>query len=309
LYIADTKNGETYWDLTNKGHIGVIHNLCFTPDEKYLVSMDPGDVTIRVWDIKARKPHASFRFCGERGSNLWSNVDYVETAKHVFHIDVAPDFSKVAAEYGGIEGSTLTPDGKLLVVAGNTKGKIPFLDLRTGKAEKTIQLKRGRASRLHFTPDGKWLVAGVYYKTDKNESRGAIEIWDMEKQKQITSLGEHESRVTRIAISPDKKTIVSGGSMDGFRVWDVITGKQKFSYFTKDDPRLPRVKVSPDTPDKPFIQHSTMAAGCAFLANGETFIIVPSWSLWNTEVYFHETATGRPVDFRKAVKELKTPKN
>jgi hypothetical protein len=52
-----------------------------------------------------------------------------------------------------------------------------------------------------------------------------------------------------------------------------------------------------------------MAAGCAFLANGETFIIVPSWSLWNTEVYFHETATGRPVDFRKAVKELKTPKN
>jgi WD40 repeat protein len=304
LYVADGKTGETYWDLTNKGHTGTVHDICFTPDERFLISMDPRDMTIRVWDVKAKQAHSSFRFANPAVDMGWRNLEYMESAKNVFHIDVTPDLSKLTGEYAGIDGSTLTSDGKFLVVAGNTAGKVPFIDLESGKIIKTIQIKKGRASRLLCTSDGKWLVAGVYHKTEIGNPRGHIEIWDTETCQLIKTIGEQEQGVTRIALSSDKKTIISGGAFDGFRVWDVATGQQKYSYFTKTDPRLPRSKVSPDTPDKPFIQHQTLSAGCAFLPGDKTFIVLPSWSLWNTEIYFHDTATGKLLEHREAIKRV-----
>jgi WD40 repeat protein len=108
--------------------------------------------------------------------------------------------------------------------------------------------------------------------------------------------------VTHLALSPDKKTLVSGGVRDGFRVWDVETGKQKFSYFHKDDPRLPRVTEFPD--GSRHVQDKARSAGVSFLPDGKTFLIAPQWTLAKAEIYFHDTETGRPVDFRDAVKRL-----
>src|SRR5262249_34384351 len=133
-----------------------------------------------------------------------------------------------------------------------------------------------------------------------------IEICDVEKNEVVATFGKHDWSISRLAISPDKKTVISGGVHDGFRVWDVATGKQKFSYFTKDDPRMPR-ESRPYSDGSKYVQKQCRAAGVAFLPDGKTFLFVPGdWI--RTEVYFHDTATGQPVDFRKAVKELKSPK-
>ena len=58
----------------------------------------------------------------------------------------------------------------------------------------------------------------------------------------------------------------------------------------------------------PYVQKEAASAGVAFLPDGKTFLIAPHWTMWKTEIYFHDTATGEPADFREAVKRLPAEK-
>src|ERR1022692_3964749 len=85
--------------------------------------------------------------------------------------------------------------------------KVVFLNLESGKILKTMEAKFPRIASAAFTQDRKWLVISGF------ETRNG------------------ENRSTMIC------------NLDGVRVWDIATRKQKYSYFTKDDPRLPREKI------------------------------------------------------------------
>ncbi|MBI2806407.1 MAG: hypothetical protein HYX68_15615 [Planctomycetes bacterium] len=287
FFLVNSMTGALIWDLTNEGHVSVITNVCFTPDGKYLISTG-GDMMIRVWEIKNRKAHAVFRFTStNRRLNQWQSPLYKERAKYVYNVE---------GKYHHLQQSALSPDGKTFALAGNLDRKIPLLDLASGKVSKHIDIIQETAVSLAFSSDGKWLVVGGPMENAK------IEIYDVEKNKLVTSFGKHEWTVWRLAISPDKKTVLTGGVKDGFRVWDVPTGKQKFSYFTKDDPRMPRIKVFPD--GSKYVGNECRSAGVAFLPDGKTFVLVPHWQSITAEVYFHDTATGRPVDYRKRIAAL-----
>jgi WD40 repeat protein len=288
FFLANAKTGALVWDLTKLGHVSVIDDLLFTPDDKYLISTG-SDMMIRVWDIENKRPHAVFRFTStNKNFNRWQSPLYTEPAKLVYDIG--------GKYYLFGKSCALSPDGKVLAVAGNQESKVPVLDLAMGKIVKEIKTSQETANALEYTPDGKWLLVGGPMENAK------IEIWDTEKSELVASFGKHDWSVSCLAISPDKKTIVSGGVKDGFRVWDVATGKQKFSYFTREDKRLPKVKVFPD--GSKYVGNECRAAGVAFLPDGKTFLIVPHWGPMMGEVYFHDTATGEPVDYRERVKAL-----
>jgi WD40 repeat protein len=282
LFLVDLKSGKLLWDLGKDGHTNIVNSVYFTPDGKCMVS-NGGDGTMRIWDIEKRKSLALFKF-------RTRFFPLLEGEK-------SPRVHEMAGDYDYSMRFALSPDGRTVAVGGNTRGEIPFVELDTGKIVKNLKIKQDLAWSVQFTADGKWLIVGG------SQHKGIIEIWDIEKDKIVTSFGRHEWGICHLVISPDKKTLVSGGVSDGFRVWDVASGKQKFSYFTKDDPRMPRIKVVREDA-KPTISEHTRSAGCAFLPDGKTFLIVPHWTFWNTEIYFHDTATGRPVDYRERVKAL-----
>ncbi len=292
LYVADAASGKLRWDLSREGHLGVVRDLLFTPDAKFLIS-GASDMTIRVWDLQNKKAHAVFRFDSTNPQLKRWTPDGAERAKHVHDIE---------GKYVYLGRIALAPDGKTLALGGNVDGKIPLVDLATGKVVKAVALKQPKGACVQFTKDGKWLVVGGA------PPNGAVEIWDLEKGDIVTTFGKHESGIKHIAVSPDKKTVATGGTGDGFRVWDVATGKQKFSYFTPDDPRMPRMPPEGAPPKAPYIQKEGCSAGVAFLPDGKTFLIAPHWTLWKTEIYFHDTATCEPVDFREAVKRLPAQK-
>ncbi len=97
-------------------------------------------------------------------------------------------------------------------------------------------------------------------------------------RRRISICAGHRQSVLHVAISPDNKTIVSGGMKDGFRVWDAATGKQKFALY--QDRRV-------------------RSAGVEFLPDGKTFVIDPcpedEVPTRNTPLEFHDTATGQAV--------------
>lgn len=285
FFLVEAKTGNLVWDLTKEGHVGVIHNLYFTPDNKYLIST-AGNMMIRVWDIENKKSQAVFRLTSTNPmfNQLRDPLDN-ERAKMRYNVE---------GKFKAIESCAMSPDGKMLAIGGNLEGKVPLLDIASGKIGKTIDIKQPIANSVEFSPDGKWLlVSGRDPKSDD----GAIEIWDIEKNSLVKALGVRG----RPVISPDKKTLAASGS-DGFRVWDVTTGKQKFSYFTKEDPRLPKIKIFGD--GSMAVEKECDNGAVAFLPDGQTFLIVPHWRSSSAEVYFHDTATGEPVDFRKRVAAL-----
>jgi WD40 repeat protein len=291
FFLVDAKTGKLVWNLTKAGHVGVIHHLRFTPDGKYLISA-ANDMMIRVWDIPNKKAQAVFRFTSENpGFNLWKILEFKEPAKQVYHVD---------GKYSVINDIDLSPDGKTLAVGGSIESKVVLLDLASGKISNTIETKFPRTGSVQFTEDGKWLlISGCQ---TRNGEKGSMEIWDLEKNESVRSFGAHANSGGGI-LSPDKKTVIANNGFDGFRVWDVATGKQKFSYFAKDDPRLPReTKPHPKDGSK-FVLKYVDSAGAGFLPDGKTFYYVPAGWI-RTEIYFHDTATGKPVDYRKRVAAL-----
>ena len=286
LFLINANTGNLVWDMTNEGHVGAVTDLHFTPDSNFLISVGT-DMMLRIWDIKNKKAQAVFRFTSVNPNfNQWKSPLYVERAKRIH---------EVQGKYYLISHSGLHPDGKTFAVAGDEDGNIPFLDLPSGRVTKTIKAKNTTAAAVQFTSDGKWLLVGG------SMDKGIIEIWDHENEKLVCSMGRHDWSVIHLALSPDKKTLITGGVSDGFRVWDVASRKEKFSYFTKDDPRLPRIKIDPESQRK-YVEDKVRSAGVAFLPDGRTFLVAPHWSLWKAEIYFHDTETGRPVDFRAAAK-------
>ncbi len=81
----------------------------------------------------------------------------------------------------------------------------------------SLDLKRTGVSALAFSPDGRWLAAGL--------RNGQIMIWERRRKATLLiTLSRHTDRVMGLAFSPDGAMLVSG-SKDGLvQVWDARRG-------------------------------------------------------------------------------------
>jgi len=57
-----------------------------------------------------------------------------------------------------------------------------------------------------------------------SSNRERIEIWDLATEKQVRTLRGHRQWISAIAISPDGKTLASGGLDGTIQLWDLATG-------------------------------------------------------------------------------------
>jgi serine/threonine protein kinase len=89
-------------------------------------------------------------------------------------------------------------DGNFLVIG--TEQQIKLIELLTGKEIHTINTP---VRCLAISPDGQRLVGG---------SASAVYVWEMTTGKPIRTIQKHSGYVTSVAISPDRRTLVSGGT-------------------------------------------------------------------------------------------------
>ena len=134
------------------GHSAKIHNLIFTPDGHRIVSVSE-DKTIRIWQA-------------ETGEML---------KKFESQIGEGPE--------GMFYSSALSPDGKLLAVAGykvesETENYIIIIDLEKGAQVSTAIGHSDIITTLSFSGNGKYLASGGADNT--------VKIWKVESTPRLT---------------------------------------------------------------------------------------------------------------------------
>jgi len=135
-----------------------------------------------------------------------------------------------------------SPDGKT-VATGGADTMVRLWDVENGKEKFALEAtppgpedEHGRTHGTYsvaFTPDGKTLLASVYWYKGKPDQLGldqtyggGVCVWDLESRKLRFTLGEGAQY---IAVAPDGKTVAAtGGGPKGWDIalWDLETGKQ-----------------------------------------------------------------------------------
>ncbi|MGH7173034.1 MAG: WD40 repeat domain-containing protein [Gemmataceae bacterium] len=191
---------------------------------------------------------------------------------------------------GRVCSLALAPDGRTLAVS--SQDKLRLWDVTTGKVLRTLSGSHRHnwpVSRLCFSPDGKLLAGGLdntvglwdvesgrLLSVDANDSAsnlacvalsgagrllavgdgdGYLSLWDFRTRQLIRRFHGHDTRVLRVAFSPDNKILASISAYDRLRAWDVATGRERFHY-PDDSPNGSRPTELAFAPDGKLIAYS-----------------------------------------------------
>lgn len=103
-----------------------------------------------------------------------------------------------------------SPDNKTVAEAGFST--IRLKDARTGREVRVFGGKQIVAPTVHFSPDGKMVLAGKH--------DGAIRLWDLATGTMLFDFPAHRGAVTALAFSPDGKRLASGSKDTSVLVWN-----------------------------------------------------------------------------------------
>lgn len=130
-----------------------------------------------------------------------------------------------------IRALAFSPDGKTFA-SGDEYKTIFLWDVKGGGRRATFKIPGGGHYALAFSPNGNLLASGG--------SNGTIYLWDATKTEKrwwdavgqylpSLVLNGHNAKVTNLAFSPDRKTLISGSQDGTVRAWDTFTGSQRFT--------------------------------------------------------------------------------
>ncbi len=205
--------------LDTGGHMGIIKGLIFTPDGKQLISGGE-DKVIRVWDIESGTTVRTIR--GQIGPG--------------------PE--------GKIYGMGLSPDGRLLAVAGwmgvftgqkpnredEDAHKIRIIDFETGEIVRILKGHTNVVEDLKFSPDGKRLITSSH-------DYSAI-IWDVQTGRMIHRLTGHKDHVYAATFTLDGLRAVTASDDRTVKLWDARTGRL-IATMTGHGNRVKTLAISP----------------------------------------------------------------
>jgi WD40 repeat protein len=165
-----------------------------------------------------------------------------------------------------MRSAAFSPDGGTLA-AGGDDGHLFLIDARELRTRREVKIEDWAVQGLSFSPDGRRLAAAaeydvIIYDAAGDEQRrldigrpvghavfspdgasvwvgkaggvawrihdpGTVTHWDIETGARLGSWPAHEGSALALAVSPDGRTLASGGSENGPWLWDAATGEKR----------------------------------------------------------------------------------
>jgi WD40 repeat protein len=220
--IWDTRTGEERAAL--KGHEDEVLSLDFFPDGESVVSSS-SDGTVRVWDWREAAVTPVARWRDQLVLMLAASPDGRSIATGmtngtVILWDVATGTASLVL--GGhtddVNVVRFSPDGRILL-SGSSDCTVRIWDVATGTQIRLFEGDPGGVESAIWLSDCRRCAACGH--------RGALQVWDIEEQKEILAVRDH-GRLSCMIASLDGRTLVTGTAFTNFmaRCWDLVSGKE-----------------------------------------------------------------------------------
>jgi WD40 repeat protein len=148
---------------------------------------------------------------------------------------------------GQVSTLALSADGKRLL-SGGLDATIRVWSVETGKELHQVAGLKGSVWGLALSRDGKLAYFSVGMNIIPNLTPATdftIQVWDTEQDKIVRRLVGHTAEIKSIVLSPDGRTLISGGRDMTVRAWDVESGKELLCFKGHTD-AVRRVALTPD---------------------------------------------------------------
>jgi len=203
FFLSADEKPEVYAQL---GHTDPIESLAFSPDGRYIVSID-GDGVLKLWDVSSEREIRTFNVPSGSIYDMYS-VAYSPDGKHI------------------VSSATLT-----------TSYAVILWDVSSGRKVRNFQGHDSKVNVVAFSSDGKYVVSG--------DHDGTIKLWDVSSGREVQTFTGHGGYVESVNLSPNGKYVAAAGSHDTVKLWDVSSGKVIKS-FKGNSNRIRSVAFSPD---------------------------------------------------------------
>jgi RNA polymerase sigma factor (sigma-70 family) len=126
--------------------------------------------------------------------------------------------TSIGVKRGYVMNLAFTPDGRSLVLGGESDALVQVWDPVTGKEQRHFDSRMHTLRSLALSPDGKTVAVGGVYNT--------VRLWDPATGKErLADQPGHDAEVASVAYSPDGTRLASGGANRQVWIWDPATGQ------------------------------------------------------------------------------------
>jgi WD40 repeat protein len=212
--------------------LGQVHHIALSPDGSTLATSDL-DNGVLLWDARTGK---HLRRVQSPVGKVHTEMPFVFTFSpdsRTLYAGVPGSVSAVAMAEGkvvplppmpepGLSIAAIADDGAAAVGAVGG-GRFLVWDLRTGK--KLAQVAGPRDSGLIALSRGANRLA-----VESKEADPTVIVWDLSSQKELCRCKGHQAPVSSLAFSPDGTALATGSQDLTARLWDVASGKERWSF-------------------------------------------------------------------------------